>query len=488
MLELSATQLHTHFIQGKLSAEEIVQFYLKRIEIYNPDLGAFLSVLKEKAIQKARLLDQKRAQKKPLGRLAGVPIAIKDNIHIKGEKTTCASKMLENYIAPFNATVVELLENEDAILIGKTNLDEFAMGSSNESSAFFIAKNPWDLNCSPGGSSGGSAAAVSARLCPIALGSDTGGSIRLPAAFSGVIGYKPTYGRVSRNGLVAFGSSLDVIGPLANRTKDIALCMEVMGKHDEKDSTTFFDRPDELLSQLENPIEKKVIGVPWKALEGLGPLAKENFMQSLKTMEALGCIIKEVDLDLLQYSIAVYYILATAEASTNLARFDGVRYGMRQKGNTLEEMYLHTRHDGFGPEVKRRIWLGTYVLSSSHRDAFYIKAQKVRTLFIEQYKKAFKMCDVIVMPTAVSSAIEIGGVKDPIQMYLQDLYTISTNLVGLPAISVPSGFSSKTNNPFGIQFIGPQKQDAKVLNFANQFEHATQFTNAIPPFVKKEIF
>ena len=463
MLDLSAIELHTQFVQGKLTAEQIIQFYLNRIDELNPTLNAFLEVFHDKALKKARELDQKKAQKKPLGKLAAIPIAIKDNIHIKGEKTTCASKMMENYRAPFDATVVELLQQQDAILIGKTNLDEFAMGSSNENSAFEKVKNPWDLNCVPGGSSGGSAAAVAARLCPIALGSDTGGSIRQPAAFSGIVGYKPTYGRVSRNGLVAFGSSLDVIGPMATRTKDIALCMEVMGVHDERDSTTFFDDPDDFVSKLDNSIKGKVIGVPWKSLEGLGPIMIKNFKDNIKILENAGCKIVEIDLDLLQYSVAVYYILATAEASTNLARFDGVRYGMRGPGESLEELYLHTRHDGFGPEVKRRIWLGTYVLSSSHREHFHIKAQKVRTLFIEQYKKAFETCDIITMPTTSTSAFEIGGMQDPIKMYLQDLYTISINLAGLPAVSVPCGFSTKTNKPFGMQFIGPQKKDDVVF-------------------------
>ncbi|NGX30780.1 MAG: Glutamyl-tRNA(Gln) amidotransferase subunit A [Chlamydiae bacterium] len=486
MYQNSAFELHTRFVQEELSATEIVECYLKRIQEFDPKLGAFLKVLDQRALQKAQMLDEKRRQGKKLGKLAGIPIAIKDNIHIKGQKTTCGSKILENYTAPFDASVVRFLEEEDAILIGKTNLDEFAMGSSTENSAFHITKNPWDLNCVPGGSSGGSAAAVAARLCPIALGTDTGGSIRQPASFCGIAGFKPTYGRVSRYGLVAFGSSLDVIGPLATRTKDLALMTEVMSKHCSLDSTNFFDKPENFTAKIEDSIEGKVIGVPWQSLENLGPKVRSNFEESLKHFENLGCTIKEVDLNLLQYAVAVYYILATAEASTNLARFDGIRYGLRQSSEHLEDLYIKTRHDGFGAEVKRRILLGTYVLSSGHSEAFYKKAQKVRTLFIEQYRRAFDICDIIATPTAPSSAFEFGEIVDPMKMYLQDLYTISINLAGLPAASIPSGFSPG-RKPYAIQLIGPQKKDGRVLKFAHNFEKATQFTHNIPEFANREV-
>ncbi len=463
MHEIPAHVLTARFKKGELSAKEIVEASLKRMALHDPKIGAFLSVLTERALKKAEEIDKKRDQGKSLGKLAGVPIALKDNIHVKGELTTCGSKFLSNYKAPFDATVTRLLEEEDAIIIGKTNMDEFAMGSSTENSAYHNTKNPWDLNSTPGGSSGGSAAAVAARFCPIALGSDTGGSIRQPAAFSGVVGFKPTYGRVSRYGLVAFASSLDQIGPLTTNVQDAALVMEILGKHCEKDSTSL---PLPWRAHNEHTKELR-IGVPKKFLEDLPSETRENFEHSLKI---LGAQIVDIDLGILKNSIAVYYIIASAEASTNLARFDGIRYGIRSpRAKTLEEVYDFSKQEGFGTEVKQRILLGTYVLSSGYQDAYYRKAQKVRTLIIEQFRKAFLQCDLVAMPTSPFTAFPLNSIADPVQMYLQDIYTICANIAGLPAVSVPSGFS-KDKKPFGLQLIGPLLKDAEVLHAAHIFE------------------
>ncbi len=486
MHRLSARELRERFQKGEISAKTIAEATLERIALHGPKLGAFLSLFPERLHEKAKALDQKRSSGKPLGKLAGVPIAIKDNIHIKGELTTCASKFLSNYRAVFDATVVRLLEEEDALLIGKTNLDEFAMGSSTENSAYQQTKNPWDLACTPGGSSGGSAAAVAARLCPIALGSDTGGSIRQPAALTGIFGFKPTYGRVSRYGLVAFGSSLDQIGPLTTSVADTALVMEVLGRHCFRDSTSLNLPPEPFLEKIGEPLSEMKIGVPWHFLEKLSAEAKENFMQAIEVFKKQGAQIIDVDLDILKYSIAVYYILATAEASTNLARFDGIRYGIRSpRAVTLDEVYDFSKQEGFGPEVKNRILLGTYVLSSGYQDAYYKKAQKVRTLMIQQFKKAFSACQIVALPSSPFPAFPLGSIQDPLQMYLQDIYTISANLAGLPAISLPSGFSGG-KKPYGLQLIGPQLQDAQVLRFAHAFEQAVDYSKIIPPLFNQE--
>lgn len=484
MHTLSAVEIRDKFIKGELSAVSIVQAFLNRIDHYDPQIGAFLTVMREQALAKAKALDEKRAAGTPLGKLAGVPIALKDNIHVKGETTTCASKFLTNYRAPFNATVTCLLEEEDAIIIGKTNLDEFAMGSSTENSALQRTNNPWNLDCSPGGSSGGSGAAVAGRLCPLALGSDTGGSVRLPASFCGIFGFKPTYGRVSRYGLVAYGSSLDQIGPLATSTADIALIMEVIGRHCEKDSTSNNIPQEEYTKTLTGDIKGMRIGVPWQFLEQLASEPKQLFKKSLEVLKSLGAEIVDIDLSIVKYSIAVYYILATAEASTNLARFDGIRYGQRSaKAKTLDEVYDLSKEEGFGPEVKRRIMLGTYVLSAGYQDAYYKKAQKVRTLIIDTYKEAFKKCDLVATPVSPFTAFPIGAIKDPLQMYLEDIYTISSNLAGLPAISVPGGFASD-GMPVGLHLVGPQKHDARVLAASYAFEKATPHNIAIPESVK----
>jgi aspartyl-tRNA(Asn)/glutamyl-tRNA(Gln) amidotransferase subunit A len=472
MHNLSAQELHKHFLDGKYTAVQIVETFLNRIKKLNPKVGAFLTVFNERALDKAKKLDEKKANGEKLGKLAGIPVAIKDNIHVKDEISTCASNFLTNFKAPFQSTVCDLIEEADGIIIGKTNLDEFAMGSSTEHSALQKTHNPWDLKCSPGGSSGGSAAAVGARLVPIALGSDTGGSIRQPASFCGVVGMKPTYGRVSRFGLVAFGSSLDQIGPFAKSAEDVALIMEVIGKHCAKDSTSIQQPAQELTNKLKSAIKGLKIGLPTKFLQNLDEEPKQIFEKAIETYKDLGAEIIDVDLSILKYSIAVYYILATAEASTNLARFDGIRYGRRsEKAQTLDEVYDFSKEEGFGPEVKRRIMLGTFVLSSGYQDAYYKKAQKVRTLIIQSFKKAFESCDLVAMPTTPGCTFETGSIQDPLKEYLEDIYTIPANLAGLPAISVPNGFS-KEEKPYGIQLIGPQLHEASVLQAAYAFEKA----------------
>lgn len=484
MHHLSAIELRDKFVKGEITAVSIIETFLKRIDQYDGQVGAFLSVFHERARQKAKELDAKRERGEPLGKLAGIPIAIKDNIHVKGELTTCASKFLKNYKAPFNATVVDLLEAEDAIIIGKTNLDEFAMGSSTENSALQTTRNPWNLKCVPGGSSGGSAAAVAARFCPVALGSDTGGSVRLPAAFCGITGFKPTYGRVSRSGLVAYGSSLDQISPFGTNVADTAAVMEVIGRHDIKDATSIPEGPQDYLNSLNSSLKGVKIGVPWHFVESLAKEPRQVFDASIEKLKHLGAEIVPIELDILKYSIAVYYILATAEASTNLARFDGIRYGVRSpKAKTLKDVYDLSKEEGFGFEVKRRIMLGTFVLSSGYRDAYYKKAQKIRTLMIQAYKEAFKACHLIATPVSPFAAFEIGSIKDPLQMYLEDIYTIPVNLAGLPAISIPNGFT-QDGKPMGLQLIGPQKEDITVFKAAAAFEKACPENLAIPEFVR----
>lgn len=485
MYQLSAIEIRDKFLRGDVTALEIANYFLNRIDKLDDQLGAFLTVFHDRVREKARALDVKKQAGERLGKLAAVPIAIKDNIHVKGEISTCGSKILYNYRAPFDATATKLLEAEDALIIGKTNCDEFAMGSSNENSAYKKTANPWNLNCTPGGSSGGSGAAVSARLCPIALGSDTGGSVRLPGSFCGVIGYKPTYGRVSRFGLVAYGSSLDQIGPLTVTAADAALVMEVLGQHCDKDSTSLKWAAEDYLPVLNKELMGVRVGVPRQFLEGLGQEAKEIFDRSLKDLEALGATLVDVDLSILKYALGTYYILATAEASTNLARYDGIRYGLRSpRAKTLDEVYTFSKEEGFGHEVKRRILLGTYVLSAGYQDAYYKKAQKVRTLIIDKYAEAFQKCDLVATPVSPFPAFEIGAIKDPLQMYLADIYSISINLAGLPAVSVPSGFSAD-GKPIGLQLVGPQKQDRKVLQAAYAYEQATSHHQAIPPFAKE---
>ncbi len=481
---LSAHQLHQKFLGGELSAKDIVQAFLKRIDTYDNQIGAFLTVFHEKALTKAEELDRKLKNGEKLGKLAAIPIAIKDNIHIKGEFTTCASKFLTNYRAPFDATVIHLLEAEDAILIGKTNHDEFAMGSSTENSALQKTYNPWNLKCTPGGSSGGSAAAVAARFCPVALGSDTGGSIRQPSSFCGIVGYKPTYGRVSRFGLVAFGSSLDQIGPFTHDTQDTALIMEVLGQHCDRDSTSLPLPSDKI--ELNASLQGTKIGVPWQFLEKLSEEPKALFNSGIERLKELGAQIIDIDLSILEYANATYYIIATAEASTNLARFDGIRYGQRsQKAKTLDEVYDLSKEEGFGTEVKRRILLGTYVLSAGYQNAYYKKAQRVRRLMVERFTEVFQECDLVATPVSPGAAFEFGAKKDPLQMYLEDIYTIPINLAGLPAISVPNGFT-KEKLPIGLQLIGPQKCDARVIAAADAFAKASGQSPQLPEIATQE--
>jgi len=480
MHHLTAIEIRDKFLKGEISALEIAQHTLNRIDKHDKDVNAFLSVSKERVLEKAKQLDTKRTSKQPLGKLASIPIAVKDNIHVKGEISTCGSKFLSNYRAPFDSTVVQLMEAQDALIIGKTNMDEFAMGSSTEHSAFKQTYNPWNLKCTPGGSSGGSAAAVAARMCPIALGSDTGGSIRQPAGLCGIVGFKPTYGRVSRYGLVAFGSSLDQIGPCTATVSDAALMMEVIGQHCKRDSTSIAQPAEELLKKLNGNMKGLKIGVPWQFLEELAEAPRKQFDESIEKLKNLGAQIVDVDLSILKYSIAVYYILATAEASTNLARFDGIRYGLRSPdAKTLDEVYEFSREEGFGQEVKRRILLGTFVLSAGYQDAYYRKAQKIRTLIIERFRDAYKKCDLIATPVSPIPAFEIGSIQDPLQMYLADIFTIAANLAGVPAISVPSGFTAD-QKPIGLQFMGPQKNDVSVLHAGDAWEKATNYHTAIP--------
>lgn len=487
MYKQSAIEIRNQFLRGERTATAIARYYLDRIAKYESQVGAFLKVYEDKILYQADQLDRKRTANQPLGKLAGLPIAIKDNILIKGEIATCASKFLTNYRAPYQATVIDLLLAEDALLIGKTNMDEFAMGSSTENSALQKTRNPWALECTPGGSSGGSGAAVAARLAPLALGSDTGGSVRLPGAFCGVVGFKPTYGRVSRYGLVAYGSSLDQIGPLATTVADTALLMEVIGRHCPKDSTSIPEGPEAYLNGLKESMKGLKIGVPWSFLEDLAEESRRPFEQAIEQMKEQGAEIVEVDLSLLKYAIAVYYILATAEASTNLARFDGIRYGQRSsRARTLDEVYDFSKEEGFGPEVKRRIMLGTFVLSAGYQDAYYRKAQKVRTLLLRQYQEAFKKCDLIASPVSPFAAFEIGSIQDPLQMYLEDIYTIGVNLAGLPAVSLPNCLTAK-GKPLGLQLIGPQKGDRLVLQTAHLLEKVLPFHHAIPPLVNHEV-
>lgn len=483
----TAKQLHDLFMSGSLSAVEIVTHFLKRIDHLDKDIGAFLQVYPEKALEEAQSQDERRRKGQPLGRLAGVPVSVKDNIHIKGELTTCASKMLSKYEALFDATAVKLLKQEDAILIGKTNLDEFAMGGATEYSAFLKTRNPWNLKCTPGGSSGGSAAAVAARLSPLSLGSDTGGSVRQPAAYCGILGYKPTYGRISRYGLVAFGSSLDQIGAFSYNTEDLAWIAGILGAHCSHDATSIDHPKEDIHSKLKTDLKGIKIGVPFHFLENLSHDIKASFNDSLKVLQELGAEITEVDLDILKYSIPTYYIIATAEASTNLARYDGIRFGSRDPhAKTLDEVYELTREHGFGTEVKRRILLGTYVLSSGATGSYYKKALGARGKILNQFNNAFGGCDLIAMPTTPTPAFETNSIQDPLAMYLLDLYTVHANLTGLPALSIPSGFAAN-GNPIGLQIVAPHMHDSFLISCAHAFEKARPENIQLPPMAKETL-
>lgn len=477
LLKKSAAQQSKALRNKEVSAVELANAAFERINSVDEKIGAFNSLTMETALETAKKVDEKIAKGEELPLLAGIPLALKDNMNLVGSKTTASSKILEDFVSPFNATITEKLLSNLVPIVGKANLDEFAMGSSNENSAFNKVHNPWDLNKVPGGSSGGSAASVAACEASLALGSDTGGSIRLPASFCGIVGMKPTYGRVSRYGLIAFASSLDQIGPFARTVEDAANLLEVISGYDPKDSTSL-NLPVENYSQgLGADIKGKKVGVIKELMgEGISSDVQKAVDNAIETYKKLGCEIVEISLKKLKYSIGIYYILATAECSSNLARFDGVKYGYRTANSeTLMEMYTKTRAEGFGPEVKRRIMLGTYALSSGYYDAYYKKAQQMRALVTEEFKEAFKQVDVLISPTCPNTAFELGAKSsDPLAMYLTDIATISCNLAGLPGISVPAGFDS-TGMPIGLQILAPQLQETRLLNFAYRFEQANDF-------------
>jgi len=442
---------------------------LERAESLNPELNSFLSIERESALARADQLDSSGIDGSPL---SGVAIAVKDNICTKGMQTSCGSRILHNYRAQYDATAIQRLNAAGAVVIGKTNMDEFAMGSSNESSAFGVAKNPWDTNRVPGGSSGGSAVAVASGVVRVSLGSETGGSVRQPASLCGIVGLKPTYGRISRYGLVAFASSLDSIGVFGQTSRDIAGVLGAIAGRDPLDATTADVPVPDYAATLNDDISGKRIGVPRDLFgEGLDEEVRAAVEKSIDDFRNLGCEIVDVELPHSKYGIAVYYILATAEASSNLARYDGVRYGFRaEDAHELRQMYFKTREEGFGPEVKRRIMLGTYVLSSGYYEAYYAKAQKVRTLLRQDYAKAFASCDAILTPTSPSVAFKIGEKSDdPLAMYLSDIYTVSANLVGVPAVSVPCGLSSD-GLPIGTQLIGNFWSEGLLLNMTSRYE------------------
>lgn len=460
LLEKTAVEQHKALVNKEISATELVNLSAKRIEKLDSTLGAFNSLTIDSALETAKKVDEKIARNEDIPMLAGIPLALKDNMNFIGSKTTCSSKILENFVSPYDATITTKLKENLVPIMGKANLDEFAMGSSNENSAFKIVRNPYNLNKVPGGSSGGSAASVSSSEVTLSLGSDTGGSIRLPASFCGIVGFKPTYGRVSRYGLVAFASSLDQIGPFAKSIEDVAYLYEAIAGYDTKDSTSLNLPVGDITSNLKKDIKGLKVGVIKELMgEGIAPDVKSNIENAVKAFEKLGATIKEVSLPLLKYSIGVYYIVATAEASSNLARFDGVRYGYRAEGcENLLDMYCKTRAQGFGPEVKRRIMLGTYALSSGYYDAYYKKAQQLRRLIANDFNKAFEDVDILVSPTCPTTAFDLNSRADnPLEMYLTDIATIGSNLVGSPALSMPCGFDSE-GMPVGLQVI------AKTLN------------------------
>jgi aspartyl-tRNA(Asn)/glutamyl-tRNA(Gln) amidotransferase subunit A len=482
LVGLTATEL-AHLIKSKrASCLEVIEAHLDWIARADKGLHCFLSLDEDGAREQARRIDLAVARGDDPGRLSGVPIAIKDNILVKEWPTTCASRILSNYTATYDATVITHLRSEGAILLGRTNMDEFAMGSSTENSAFGPTRNPWDPGRIPGGSSGGSAAAVAARLAPLALGSDTGGSIRQPAGLCGVLGMKPTYGRVSRFGLVAFASSLDQIGPFARSAEDCALLLKILSGYDPHDSTSMnVDVPD-TLAALQGDIRGLKIGLPKEYLsEGLHPEVKAVLEAACRQWESLGAEFVEISLPHSEYALAVYYIIAPCEASSNLARFDGVRYGRRSASHSLLELYERSRAEGFGPEVKRRIMLGTYALSAGYYDAYYAKAQKVRTLVKRDFDEAFAEVDLVLTPTSPTPAFAIGEkTDDPLQMYLSDVFTIPCNLAGLPGLSLPGGFSSSDKLPVGLQLLGRPFEEATILRAAHQYLSATNWHRAAP--------
>lgn len=474
LLKKTAVEQRKALLNKEISALELVEETFREIEKNDDKIGAYNSLTKEDAINCAKQVDEKIAKGENLPLMAGIPLALKDNMNMIGSKTTASSKILENFVSPFDATVTKKLKENHVPIIGKANMDEFAMGSSNENSAFKIVRNPHNLNKVPGGSSGGSAACVAAYEATVSLGSDTGGSIRLPASFCGINGFKPTYGRVSRYGLIAFASSLDQIGPFGRCVEDVANLYMAISGWDEKDSTSLkMDVPD-VNKTLKDGVSGLKIGVIKELLgEGVEEDVRKATLDAIETYKKLGATIKEVSLPLLKYSIGIYYIVATAEASSNLARFDGVKYGYRTKdAQNLLEMYTKTRAEGFGDEVKRRIMLGTYALSSGYYDAYYKKAQQLRRLVKNDFDNVFKDVDVLISPTCPTTAFDIGSRnEDPLKMYLTDIATISANLIGAPAISTPCGFDGE-KMPIGLQIIGKNLDEATVLKTAYSLEQA----------------
>ena len=475
--DLTVDKLGTLYRNREVTATDVVGSVYEEIERVDDDLHVYLTTCRETALGEARRVDEMIEAGDPLPALAGIPVAIKDNMAIRNVRTTCGSRMLEDYLPPYTSTAVERLRDAGAIVVGKTNLDEFAMGSSTENSGFLPTRNPHDRDRVPGGSSGGSAASVAAGLSLLALGSDTGGSIRQPASFCGVVGLKPTYGRVSRYGLVAFASSLDQIGPLSKTVRESTQLLGAISGFDKLDSTSADVATDEWLTSLEEKVDGTRIGIPKEYfIEGLDAEVKDRVESGIKLLERIGCHLEEVSLPHTEFAVATYYLLATAEASSNLARYDGVRYGLRvSDGGSLQEMYRRTRMSGFGGEVKRRILLGTYALSSGYYDAYYLKAQKVRTLILRDFQAAFEKVDLIVTPTAPTTAFKIGQkTDDPLEMYLSDIFTITCNLAGLPGISVPCGKDS-AGMPVGMQLIGNHFREDQVLRTAHHFEEAGGF-------------
>jgi aspartyl-tRNA(Asn)/glutamyl-tRNA(Gln) amidotransferase subunit A len=479
----SIRELHTQLINKERSAVELAQETLQQIESLEPKLHSFLQVTADYALAQAQQVDAQIAAGEEIGLLAGIPIAIKDNMCTQGIRTTCGSRILQNFVPPYDSTVTQRLAQAGAVMVGKTNMDEFAMGSSTESSAFQVTANPWDLSRVPGGSSGGSAAAVAGGECPIALGSDTGGSIRQPASFCGVVGMKPTYGLVSRYGLVAYASSLDQIGPFARSVEDAAILLGAIAGHDPKDATSLKVSVPDYAAALSPKLKPGTkVGLITETFgEGLDPEVDKAVHAAVAVLKSLGAEVIEISCPMFRYGLPTYYIIAPSEASANLARYDGVKYGYRA-GNpeSLMEMYTQTRSEGFGPEVKRRIMVGTYALSAGYYDAYYLKAQKVRTLIKQDFERAFEQVDVLVCPTAPTTAFKVGdNADDPLSMYLNDLMTIPVNLAGLPGLSLPCGFD-RQGLPIGLQIIGNVLEEEKVLQVAYAYEQATDWHQKTP--------
>ena len=484
MEDLTAIELRDRIAAGRISSVEATKAILNRIDRLNPAVGAYLSIFHDRALETARDVDRRIAAGEPVGSLAGVPIAIKDVMCTTFGTTTCGSRILQNFHSPDDGTVVRKLLDADAVIVGKTNMDEFAMGSSTENSGLQETVNPWDRSRVPGGSSGGSAAAVASGMCFAALGSDTGGSIRQPASFCGVVGLKPTYGRVSRYGLVAYGSSLDQIGPVVHTVADAALMLNAIAGHDPADSTSVDEQVapvSDYLEKLDEPVEGLKIGIASAFNAGADAAIQEAVNKAVDSYRSAGAEIVEVDMPHLDYAIAAYYVIATAEASSNLARYDGVHYGHRsEKANDYVEVYTKSREEAFGKEVKRRIMLGTYALSSGYYDAYYLKALKVRNLIRGDFVRAFERCDCIMMPVAPTTAFKIGEkVDDPLKMYLSDIYTIAVNLAGIPGISVPCGFD-EAGLPIGLQILTPAFSEAKLLRIARMHEAQTDWHTRRP--------